>query len=61
MFCPHILWSDGEFDYDFGNEGKGNLGIANWTVHKGHVRKRELGFNAKYKETCKKWTDRNKR
>lgn len=60
VFCPHILWSDGEYDYDFGNEGKGDQGILNWTLHKGHIRKRGLGFNQKYKDTCKKWAKRHR-
>lgn len=54
VFCPHFLWSDGKYDYDFGNAG-GDKNILNWTLHKGHIRKRGLGFNQKYKETCKKW------
>lgn len=61
VFCPHILWSDGVNDFDFGNEGKGDLGIQNWTLHKGHIRKRGLGFNQKYKQTCKEWVNRRKK
>ena len=60
VFCPHILWSDGKYDYDFGNEGKGDQGILNWTLHKGHIIRRGLGFNQKYKDTCRKWVERNK-
>ena len=55
VFCPHVLWNDGINDYDFGNEGMGDQGIKNWTLHKGHIRKRALGFNQKYKNVCKKW------
>lgn len=61
VFCPHILWSDGINDYDFGNEGKGNLGFFNWTLHKGHIRKRNLGFNQKYKNTCKQWVRKHRK
>lgn len=61
VFYPHILWSDGKYDYDFGNENKGDLGILNWTLHKGHIRRRGLGFNQKYKDTRKKWTKRTKK
>lgn len=61
VFCPHVMWTDGEYDYDFGNEGKGNQGILNWTLHKGHIRKRNLGFNDKYKKVCKKWAKTHKR
>ena len=60
VFCPHILWSDGINDYDFGSEGQGNQGIKNWTIHKGHIRQRELGFNDKYKRVCKKWRSKHK-
>ena len=58
VFCPHIMWSDGEYDYDFGNEGKWDSFIQNWTLHKGHVRRREIGFNEKYKQTFKMWNKR---
>lgn len=61
VFCPHILWSDGRYDYDFGNEGKGDQGLANWTLHKGHIRQRELGYNEKYKRVCKKYTKKRRR
>lgn len=61
VFCPHILWSDGKYDYDFGNEGVGDQGIKNWTLHRGHIRKRQLGFNQRYKTVCKKWAKRKRR
>lgn len=61
VFCPHIMWSDGIHDYDFGNEGKGNQGILNWTLHRGHIRMRELGYNQKYKMVCKNWSRRKRR
>lgn len=61
-FCPHILWSNGVNDYDFGYEGLGDIGILReWFLHKGHIRKRELGYNQKYKETCKEWAKRNRK
>lgn len=43
VFCPHFLWSDGEYDYDFGYEHKLPLIFA-WTLHKGHIRRRALGL-----------------
>ena len=61
VFCPHVLWSDGEYDYDFGFEGRMEPFIKIWTLHKGHIRKRELGFNQRYKETCKKWARKHRR
>ena len=61
VFCPHLLWSDGKYDYDFGNEEKGDQGILNWTLHKGHIRKRGLGFNQRYKNVCQKWRINHRR
>ena len=61
VFCPHFLWSDGENDYDFGIEGLGARGIIDWTIHKGHIRKRGLGFNQRYKETCTRWRKHQKK
>ena len=64
VFCPHVMWSDGIFDYDFGNEGLGDQGIQkikNWTIHIGHLRRWELGEAEKYKDICKKWAKRHPR
>ena len=46
--CPHFLWSDGEYDYDFG-ENHRLTGLQILLFH-GYIRRRELGFNKKYKE-----------
>lgn len=53
--CPHFLWSDGKHDYDFGVERQ----IRWWEIFwfKGRIRKRNLGFNEKYK---KRMNDRRK-
>lgn len=61
VFCPHVMWSDGRYDYDFGNEGKRDSTILNWTLHKGHIRKRKLGFNQKCKMIRRKWRNKHKR
>lgn len=46
--CPHFMWSDGKNDFDFGVE-KHIKGIrVLW--FKGYIRKRELGYNQKYKK-----------
>jgi len=50
-FCPHWLWSDGVNDYDFGIEKELKWYQVLW--FKGHIRKRNLGFNKKYKSTRK--------
>ena len=49
VFCPHLLWSDGVNDYDFGIEGYLNWYQRLW--FKGHIRIRPLGFNERYKKT----------
>lgn len=57
-FCPHFLWSDGYHDYDFGFEDYIPL-VAAWTIHRGHIRSRKLGFNKRYKKVCKDWSKRH--
>ena len=47
VICPHWMWSDGECDYDFGVERYLKWYERIW--FKGCIRKRELGFNAKWK------------
>lgn len=46
-FCPHFLWSDGEYDYDFGVERYLKWYERFW--FKGEIRIRKLGFNQKWK------------
>ncbi len=41
IFCPHFMWYDGAYVYDFGIEELIPW-IAAWTIHKGHIRKRPL-------------------
>lgn len=53
----HVMWSDGEFDYDFGTpdylEGIQILWFS------GHIRKRRLGFNQRFKAQMEaKWAKR---
>lgn len=59
VFCPHFLWSDGEYDYDFGICKK--LKWYEKIYFKGNIRRRELGYNERYKKACKEWTERHKR
>lgn len=56
VFCPHFLWTDGKNDYDFGIER--HLPLYKVLFFKGHIRKRNLGFNQKYKNACKKYKER---
>jgi hypothetical protein len=60
-FCPHFLWSDGEYDYDFGWEHRRVPLFFAWTLHRGHIRRRALGYNERYKNTCKRWKNRHKK
>ena len=46
--CPHFLWSDGNADYDFGVEEHLTGCYIFW--FKGYIRKRNLGFNERYKK-----------
>lgn len=46
-FCPHWLWSDGVNDFDFGVERYLKWYERVW--FKGCIRKRNLGFNSKWK------------
>lgn len=45
---PHFLWSDGVADFDFGVDER----LEWWQIlfFKGCIRKRNLGFNEKYKK-----------
>ena len=46
--CPHFLWSDGKYDYDFGIEKY--LSGLEILWFKGYIRQRNLGFNERYKK-----------
>ena len=47
FFVPHFLWSDGEYDYDFGVEKHLTPFQVFW--FKGNIRRRSLGWNREYK------------
>lgn len=57
VFCPHWLWSDDKYDYDFGVEKE--LRGLQVLFFKGHIRKRKLGFNEKYKAMRKRVKERD--
>ena len=59
IFCPHFMWSDGKYDYDFGCEYNLSLPFA-WTIHKGHIRRRSAGFARRYKEAVDEWREKHK-
>lgn len=47
VFCPHFMWSDGKYDYDFGVERHLKWYEVFW--FKGCIRCRKLGWNQKWK------------
>ena len=47
-YVPHLLWSDGKYDYDFGTER--HLNYLQVFLFKGCIRRRSLGWNEKYKK-----------
>ena len=47
-YVPHLLWSDGKYDYDFGVER--HLNYLQVFLFKGCIRRRNLGWNKKYKQ-----------
>ena len=47
VYCPHFMWSDGKNDYDF--EASRYLKWYERLWFKGEVKKRELGWNARWK------------
>lgn len=44
--CFHIMWSDGENEYDFNYNGY--LPFYKWIWHKGYIRKLKKGTYSKY-------------
>lgn len=55
----HFLWSDGEYDYDFGVERY--LSGLQILWFEGYIRRRGLGFNEKYKASMAKRHSRKNR
>lgn len=47
--CPHFMWTDGKFDYDFGTDDY----LKCVLVFKGRIRARALGFAKAYKQKRK--------
>lgn len=58
VFCPHFLWSDGRYDYDFGVCQR--LKWYEKIYFKGNIRQRELGYNERYKRACKEWSEKHR-
>lgn len=51
VFCPHIMWHDGEYTYDF--YASGYLTPLQRLWHKGEIRKSECGYYDKVISTLK--------
>lgn len=58
VFCPHLMWHDGEYTYDFWASGKLKPLQILW--HKGTIRKSEYGYYDKCMRVLKDWNRRNK-
>ena len=58
VFCPHIMWHDGEYTYDF--YAKGYLTPFQRLWHKGIIRKSEYGYYDRVISTLKVHKKRKK-
>ena len=59
VFCPHFLWTDGKYDYDFGVNK-----VIKWYqifCFKGTIRRRRLGWNNEWLAAQKQWHDKHKK
>lgn len=55
-FCPHFMWHDGEYTYDFWTNGLASP--LQFVLYKGVIRKNEYGY---YDRCIKTLTERKKR
>ena len=58
VFCPHLMWHDGEYTYDFW--AYGHLKPYQILWHKGRIRKNEYDYYDKCIKTLKEWKERGK-
>ena len=58
VFCPHLMWHDGEYTYDFW--ACGHLKPYQILWHKGKIRKSEYDYYNKCIKTLKEWKERGK-
>ena len=54
VFCPHVMWTDGEKEYDFWATKNGLLKWYEIILHKGKIRKLDVGYYSKYVEVMKR-------
>lgn len=45
VWCPHIMWTDGHFEYDFHAHDVPMLG---WVWHRGKIRTKPMGWARSY-------------
>lgn len=57
VFCPHLMWHDGEYTYDFW--AYGHLKPYQILWYKGRIRKNEYDYYDKCIKTLKKWKERS--
>lgn len=58
VFCPHLMWHDGEYTYDFW--AYEHLKPYQILWHKGRIRKNEYDYYDKCIKTLKEWKERGK-
>ena len=45
VWCPHLMWTDGEYEYDF---HAWNVPMLGWLWHRGSIRTKPLGWAKSY-------------
>lgn len=58
VFCPHLFWTDGEYEYDFWATSDTRLRWYQLLWHKGIIRVNEMGHRDESVDTLKRWKAR---
>ena len=45
VWCPHLMWTNGVFEYDFHAT---NVPMLGWIWYKGHIRVKPVGWASSY-------------
>lgn len=59
VFCPHLMWHDGEYTYDFYTSGRLKWYQVLW--HKGHIRKSEYDYYDKCIDAMRRYKNRGRK
>ena len=57
VYCPHWMWHDGEYTYDFYRQGK--LKWYQFFWHKGYIRMNEYHYYEKVLKAMKEWKSKH--